>query len=54
MAAPIEEGKKIGLSDGLAALWYILKFNMFCSLKDSYRELPASAHLRTGKPADAS
>ncbi len=49
-----EEGKKIGFSDGLAALWYILKFNMFCSLKDSYRELPASAHSRTGKPADAS
>ena len=49
-----EEGKKIGFSDGLAALWYILKFNIFCSLKDSYRELPASAHSRTGKPADAS
>ncbi len=49
-----EEGKKIGFSDALAALWYILKFNIFCSLKNSYRELPASAHSRTGKPADAS
>ncbi len=49
-----EEGKKIGFSDGLAALWYILKFNMFCSLKRSYRELPASAHSKTGKLLDAS
>ncbi len=35
-----EEGKKIGLSDGFAALWYILKFNLFCSLRDSYRVVP--------------
>jgi glycosyltransferase involved in cell wall biosynthesis len=36
-----EEGKKIGFTDGLAALWYILKFNLLCSLKDSFRVLPA-------------
>ncbi len=35
-----EEGKKIGLSDGFAALWYILKFNLFCSLQSSFRHLP--------------
>jgi glycosyltransferase involved in cell wall biosynthesis len=35
-----EEGKKIGLSDGVAALWYILKFNFFCSLSNSYRRVP--------------
>ena len=35
-----EEGKKIGLSDGFAALWYIIKFNLFCSLKESYRHVP--------------
>lgn len=35
-----EQGKKIGLKDGLAALWYILKFNALCSLKESYRVLP--------------
>jgi glycosyltransferase involved in cell wall biosynthesis len=35
-----EEGKKIGAKDGLAALWYILSFNLFCSLRDSYRALP--------------
>jgi glycosyltransferase involved in cell wall biosynthesis len=37
-----EEGKKIGPLDGIAAIWYILKFNVFCSLKDSYRLVPAS------------
>ena len=51
-----EEGKKIGFADGLAALWYILKFNMFCSLKKSFRKLPASSYFssysETGKPPD--
>jgi len=41
------EGKKIGLRDGLAALWYIVKFNCFCSLEKSFtkagRELPKSS-----------
>ncbi|HXM94087.1 MAG TPA: glycosyltransferase family 2 protein [Candidatus Dormibacteraeota bacterium] len=36
-----EEGKKIGTKDGVAALWYIVKFNLFCSLKKSYLLLPA-------------
>lgn len=36
-----EQGKKIGLKDGIAALWYILKFNLFCSLTKSYRTVPA-------------
>ena len=36
-----EQGKKIGLKDGVAALWYILKFNLFCSLKKSFRRNPA-------------
>ena len=35
-----EQGKKIGFSDGLAALWYIVKFNLFCSLRLSFRESP--------------
>jgi len=35
-----EEGKKIGMSDGFAALWYILKFNLFCSLENSYKRVP--------------
>jgi glycosyltransferase involved in cell wall biosynthesis len=36
-----EEGKKIGAKDGIAALWYIVKFNLFCGLKNSYRQVPA-------------
>lgn len=36
-----EEGKKIGFKDGLAALWYIVKFNLFCSRERSFRVLPS-------------
>ncbi|HEX3685500.1 MAG TPA: glycosyltransferase family 2 protein [Bryobacteraceae bacterium] len=36
-----EDGKKIGLRDGVAALWYVLKFNLFCGLKRSYRQIPS-------------
>lgn len=35
-----EEGKKIGFRDGVDALWYILKFNLFCSLAESFRKVP--------------
>ena len=35
-----EEGKKIGVRDGIAALWYILKFNLFCGLDASFRTRP--------------
>src|ERR1017187_2664508 len=35
-----EEGKKIGIKDGIAALWYIARFNFLCSLKKSFRTLP--------------
>lgn len=34
------EGKKIGFSDGLEALWLILRFNLFWTLESSFRELP--------------
>jgi glycosyltransferase involved in cell wall biosynthesis len=45
-----DEGKKVGWKDGVAALWYIVKFNVLCSLKDSYRVLPAAlaAHASDG------
>jgi glycosyltransferase involved in cell wall biosynthesis len=36
-----EEGKKIGFSDGVAAIWYIVYYNLFRSLKSSYVEIPA-------------
>jgi hypothetical protein len=35
-----EEGKKIGFWDGVAALWYILRFNLFCDLNRSFRVIP--------------
>jgi hypothetical protein len=35
-----EEGKKIGFADGLQALWLILRYNLFCSLQNSFRSLP--------------
>jgi glycosyltransferase involved in cell wall biosynthesis len=33
-----EEGKKIGLKDGLDALWYLVKFNVLTGLEQSFRE----------------
>lgn len=44
-----EQGKKIGLTDGFAALWYILKFNLLCSVKRSFRVLPASESYPRGQ-----
>jgi glycosyltransferase involved in cell wall biosynthesis len=35
-----DEGKKIGLRDGVQALWLILRFNLFCSLRASYTNVP--------------
>lgn len=32
-----DEGKKIGWKDGVAALWFILKYNLFCDYKKSFR-----------------
>jgi glycosyltransferase involved in cell wall biosynthesis len=35
-----EEGKKIGLMDGLAALYYIVRYNLFCTRRQSYMKQP--------------
>ncbi len=35
-----EEGKKIGAWDGVAALWYIIRYNLFCSVQSSFRRIP--------------
>ncbi len=45
-----EQGKKIGLSDGFAALWYLVRYNLFMSLKRSYRTVPM---LRQVEPLDS-
>ena len=35
-----EQGKKIGMKDGIAAFWYIARYNLLCSLDSSYKEVP--------------
>jgi glycosyltransferase involved in cell wall biosynthesis len=35
-----QEGKKIGVKDGLFALYYILKYNFLTPLRSSYRQIP--------------
>ena len=40
-----EQGKKIGFKDGLAAIWYILRFNLFCSVQSSFRQVPTGCPL---------
>ena len=35
-----EQGKKIGTKDGVEAFWFVLRFNLFCSLRSSFRQLP--------------
>ena len=34
------EGKKIVFMDGVMALWLVIRFNLFCRLRSSFRELP--------------
>jgi len=41
-----DEGKKIGLIDGLQALWLVFRFNLFCALNSAFRKLPE----RSGRP----
>jgi len=38
------EGKKIGIRDGLMALWYILKYNLLVSKKDFFTRKGLSNH----------
>jgi glycosyltransferase involved in cell wall biosynthesis len=49
-----EEGKKIGFTDGIAAMWYILKFNLLCSLAESFRVLPSRRALGLPEQQEAS
>ena len=42
-----EEGKKIGFRDGLLAIWYVFRFNWFCSLKNSFKVIPQRGERRT-------
>ena len=42
-----EEGKKIGVKDGLIAVWLIFRFNLFCRLSSAYRELPGPRRVQS-------
>jgi glycosyltransferase involved in cell wall biosynthesis len=35
-----EEGKKISTRDGLQAFWLVFRFNLFCALAASFRQIP--------------
>ncbi len=41
-----EEGKKITYRDGVAALFYIFRFNLFCSRRESFVNLPQIPAIR--------
>lgn len=46
-----DEGKKIGFRDGLAALWYVIKFNLLTGISTSFTlvpRLPRAAELQEG------
>src|SRR6476469_1447922 len=36
-----EQGKKIGFSDGVQALWLIFRYNLFSTVEKSFRQQPA-------------
>jgi len=41
-----EEGKKITYRDGVAALFYILRFNLFCTRENSFKNIPQIPGIR--------
>jgi glycosyltransferase involved in cell wall biosynthesis len=45
-----EEGKKIGFRDGVAAFWYILKYNLLVDLSKSYRAEPETLRAVVDRP----
>lgn len=47
-----EEGKKIGAVDGLIALWLVFRFNLFCSLRASFHQLPSVLTATRGRPSE--
>ena len=47
-----EEGKKIGVTDGIAALWYIVRYNLLCTRKQAFRAVPQLSQLGMTRMAD--
>jgi glycosyltransferase involved in cell wall biosynthesis len=48
-----EEGKKIGFMDGIVAFWFIIRFNLFCGMSASFREVPMLNHQPSSNVLDA-
>jgi len=44
-----EEGKKIGVKDGLDALWYLIKFNLLRTAAESFQEQFLNSRIRCTK-----
>lgn len=49
-----DEGKKVGFADGLKAIWYVIRFNLFCTLRASFRQLPERNFTRASPALRAS
>jgi hypothetical protein len=41
------EGKKVLMKDGLIAIWLVIRFNLFTSLRASFRQLPELHYKRS-------
>ena len=48
-----EQGKKIGFKDGLAALWYIFRFNFLWNLENSFSTIPDAGRTEPHKSREA-
>jgi len=46
-----DEGKKIGFMDGVEAFWLVFRFNLFCGLRSSFREVPRLVEADNGQPS---
>ncbi|HEV2861477.1 MAG TPA: glycosyltransferase family 2 protein, partial [Pyrinomonadaceae bacterium] len=46
-----DEGKKIGFMDGVEAFWLIFRFNLFCGLRASFREVPRLVEADNRQPS---
>jgi glycosyltransferase involved in cell wall biosynthesis len=47
------EGKKIGFLDGVAAFWFIIRFNLFCGVSSSFHQLPKLDPISNHQPSNA-
>ena len=46
-----DEGKKIGFMDGVEAFWLVFRFNLFCGLRSSFREVPRLVEADSRQPS---